>query len=427
MRRIIPVLGAILLLYALAGAQDTLTIRQIQTVPENGDISPYRGDTVVTGGVVTAGFDVFRYDAGYFYLADPAGGPFSGIYVHVPGAYIYRNLAIGDSIIFSARVLDYGTTTLEILRNTLQFRGTMPLPEPLTVSGSFLNPEGQPNSEFEPYESCLLKVEDVTFDNSPFLMGYILNFHDATDSFTAVIQSNLIRHIVTLRSNSGFNGIQGFYPRDVDESTLGLRPRSYRDFIPNPGFPVVSRIACNPRLPMNMIDVTLSAFVWDSGSITDARFNYRVDGGAWNNIIAQDSGYAGFSCLIPGYGDGTQVQYYFSATDGDGHTVTEPPTALDSVYLYTVGYYELCSYIPGDINGSGETNGVDIVFAVRLFSNFDGPPPYACDCPANNYPFFPAGDVNGNCSFNGIDVTYMVAYFKGGANLSYCPTCPPAD
>lgn len=84
-----------------------------------------------------------------------------------------------------------------------------------------------------------------------------------------------------------------------------------------------------------------------------------------------------------------------------------------------------CYYVPGDINGDGVANGLDVVFAVAYYK--DGPAPrYFCDCPPYG-PFIVAGDVNGNCTFNGIDITYFVHYLKGERPaLLYCLNCPPA-
>jgi hypothetical protein len=87
-----------------------------------------------------------------------------------------------------------------------------------------------------------------------------------------------------------------------------------------------------------------------------------------------------------------------------------------------------CSYIPGDINGNSQVNGIDIVYAVNYLKG--GPnPPVDCfpSCPLMPNPFYAAGDVNGNCAFNGIDVTFFVRYLKGQVpSLLYCPDCPPA-
>ena len=86
-----------------------------------------------------------------------------------------------------------------------------------------------------------------------------------------------------------------------------------------------------------------------------------------------------------------------------------------------------CLYMPGDINGNDQANGVDVSYGVNYFKGFGPPPPDVCQCPEPN-PGFAAGDVNGSCQFNGVDITYFVNYLKGiGPDLSFCPTCPPAQ
>jgi YHS domain-containing protein len=86
-----------------------------------------------------------------------------------------------------------------------------------------------------------------------------------------------------------------------------------------------------------------------------------------------------------------------------------------------------CQYAPGDINGNGAVNGVDIVYGVNYLKGTGPHPPIdcsgICDEPS---PFYAAGDVNGNCAFNGIDITYFVRYLKGQVSiLQYCSDCPP--
>ena len=84
-----------------------------------------------------------------------------------------------------------------------------------------------------------------------------------------------------------------------------------------------------------------------------------------------------------------------------------------------------CPYLPGDINGNGQTNGIDIGYGVNYFKG--GPvQPVRCDMCPQAQPFYAGGDVNGNCSFNGIDITFFVNYLKGiQPALLFCPTCPP--
>jgi hypothetical protein len=88
--------------------------------------------------------------------------------------------------------------------------------------------------------------------------------------------------------------------------------------------------------------------------------------------------------------------------------------------------YPTCPYIPGDINGNGQTNGIDVTYGV-IYLKGGTPPPvecYACRQPA---PFYAAGDVNGSCQFNGIDITYFITYLIGGPALLFCSDCPPSS
>jgi hypothetical protein len=100
----------------------------------------------------------------------------------------------------------------------------------------------------------------------------------------------------------------------------------------------------------------------------------------------------------------------------------------NSLQIYLFNSSE-CHYIPGDINGNGSVNGVDIVYAVGFLKGYGPPPRFDCHpvCLLTVNPFYAAGDMNGNCVFNGVDITYFVRYLKLQVpNLLTCPDCPPA-
>ena len=99
------------------------------------------------------------------------------------------------------------------------------------------------------------------------------------------------------------------------------------------------------------------------------------------------------------------------------------------VLLAAVGIFAIpswaCDYVVGDVNGNGHFTGMDVVYAVNVFSG-GPPPPDSCECPSGScHVWNVAGDVNGSCTFSGLDVMYMVRYFKGGAAPIPCPSCPP--
>jgi hypothetical protein len=80
----------------------------------------------------------------------------------------------------------------------------------------------------------------------------------------------------------------------------------------------------------------------------------------------------------------------------------------------------LCPYVPGDVNGNGQFNGMDVTYAVVFFKGGHVPPIQCNMCP-QPIPFYAAGDFNGNCVFNGVDITYIMH----GGQVRYCPSCPP--
>jgi len=98
-------------------------------------------------------------------------------------------------------------------------------------------------------------------------------------------------------------------------------------------------------------------------------------------------------------------------------------TAQATLVVFSTG--PNCDYVPGDINGNGSANGIDVTYGVTYLKG-GASPPYACDCGTYGI-FFVSGDVNGNCAFNGIDITFFVAYLKGlQPSINYCAACPPS-
>jgi hypothetical protein len=96
------------------------------------------------------------------------------------------------------------------------------------------------------------------------------------------------------------------------------------------------------------------------------------------------------------------ANYFMHTTDDSTHLyklsgIIFPTAATAFSPLLLVDYY------PGDANGSGVVNGLDVVFLVNYFRD-NGPIPY---------PLLSA-DANGDCMVNGLDVIYLVNYFKGG-------------
>jgi hypothetical protein len=115
-----------------------------------------------------------------------------------------------------------------------------------------------------------------------------------------------------------------------------------------------------------------------------------------------------------------------------GITTWTAPAAVDMAFcLLPVTGPSNCQYVPGDINGNGTTNGIDVTYGVGFFKG-GALPPVNCGTPIGPCPqpisFYAAGDVNGSCVFNGIDITYFVGYLQGTQpGLLFCPSCPPQE
>jgi hypothetical protein len=106
-------------------------------------------------------------------------------------------------------------------------------------------------------------------------------------------------------------------------------------------------------------------------------------------------------------------------------TSNDPDTPIlkKPIIVIHVTWSANCSYIPGNVNGTGGFTGLDVVYAVAYLKG--GPPPhYSCECTPGHV-WYVEGDVNNSCTFTGLDVSYMVAFLKGGPALMPCDDCPP--
>ena len=133
-------------------ALDYTPIYDIQYTADPGGDSPYLGQEVTTEGVVTAVFS-----SGYF-IEDPAGGPWSGLYV-----YDSNIPTLGERVRLTGLVDEYyNLTELKSLTGYEVLSTGNPLPEPIVL------PTGAASDE--QYEGVLVRVEDVTVINPD--LGY---------------------------------------------------------------------------------------------------------------------------------------------------------------------------------------------------------------------------------------------------------------
>jgi len=168
-------------------------------------------------------------------------------------------------------------------------------------------------------------------------------------------------------------------------------------------------------------------FVWTSSADPDSGYpvSYKVyvsrSPGFTNSIMSDAIADTIWNCTTALPED---TLLYWKVVAENGHA---PARMSDDIFMLFIHDTGGCVYIPGDINGNGSANGIDVTYAITYFKGGTPPPDY-CDCrpDAPIYPFYAAGDVNGNCNFNGVDISYFIAYVLGGPGLMSCPGCPPA-
>ena len=148
------IIGILVFVFVVSIAFAT-TIYDIQYTTEAGPDgfypSPLEGDEVTVTGIVTGAN--FGHDL-YFFISDPEGGAWHGIYVYDFEA----GPALGDEVTVTGTVTEYyGLTELGYCTVTIHSSGN-PVPDPIQVTTLNLVVPAQA----EMYEGCLVEVNNVT-------------------------------------------------------------------------------------------------------------------------------------------------------------------------------------------------------------------------------------------------------------------------
>jgi len=144
---------------------------QFTTTPGNDGTypSPYNGQTVTVSGVVTN--NTYGTTSTYptstkFYISDPIGGPWRGLYIYVFGT----GVQVGDMVNCTGPLTEYngmteivfqsGVTSIQIVSSG----NALPAPA-LIPTSTLVNPANFADAEM--WESVLCKVENVTVTTAP--------------------------------------------------------------------------------------------------------------------------------------------------------------------------------------------------------------------------------------------------------------------
>jgi hypothetical protein len=324
-----------------------IPIDSLQRVPCNVDSSLFAGDTVITGGLITAGTGTFYAGTGVtFYMEDPSGGPFSGIMAYEPNAQGYPDLFPGDSILVTALVSEYVSqgppfvtmTELFIIPGSFQFRMYgMPQPDPIDVIASEIDSTGGADSCAEKYEGVFIRVHNLTVDTViNYTTTSVWICHDSLGGTCFVREaSDSIPNSYRPAEGTQYDFIQGdVYHRF---GAYHLQPRYYRDMKPAGGAPIVTSYR-SPNYPLVGDTVTITATVVDDSGIPDnaVRLFYRINVGGWNNVPMQPAGGDNYNFRLPSPVLGWNVDYYIQATDDSNNVSKDPYEAPFSFYQYMV-------------------------------------------------------------------------------------------
>jgi hypothetical protein len=130
--------------------------------------SPYNGQTVTVEGIVTN--NTYGTTSTYptstkFYISDPAGGPWSGLYIYVFGT----GVQVGDFVTCTGAISEYYGFTEMIYGSgatvVINSSGNA-LPEPALIQTSVLSDPAVP-ANAEMWEGALCKFENVTVTAAP--------------------------------------------------------------------------------------------------------------------------------------------------------------------------------------------------------------------------------------------------------------------
>lgn len=189
-----------------------LTVSNIQ-YSGAGTTSPENGNQVRVIGIATYA-DPYGYA-----IADPAGGPWSGIYV----SDINHRPEIGDRVLVEGWVNESDSMTILSSVSDYQTLGTGYSVPPATIAASQVTAEA--------YEGVYARIEDVTVNN--INVGGTEEFWQVTDGASVKVGTRVpYRYVWNL--NDTLEAVQGIV--FVEGSTISIQPRNDWDFIGRPVF-----------------------------------------------------------------------------------------------------------------------------------------------------------------------------------------------
>ena len=239
-----------------------LTIYDIQYTEEPSGDSPYEGQIVTVIGIVTATGYYSSGNSNRFFISEPEGGAWKGIYV-----FNYDSIVeLGDEVEVTGEVQEYfDFTELASISNVTILSSSNPLPAPVEITTHELATE-------EKYESVLVKISSVTVTATPDNYG---QWYVDDGSGECQIDDPIYDY-PNPQIGVQFYSITGVV--DYSYYEYALIPRNAGDFILM-GVPIVEDVYTIPSYPSINEEITVVAEVFDYYRfISEVKIYYRYAG-----------------------------------------------------------------------------------------------------------------------------------------------------
>jgi hypothetical protein len=323
-------------------------IHDIQFTTDLSGNSPYNGQTVWTGGMVTA--VSYQGQAIRYFIADRPGGLWSGILVNDNQN---RFLAAGDSVRLQAEVQESSSQTR--LRNIVT--GTF---SSVPASGNVPPVVVSSGSVGEPTEGVLIELRTVTV-TAVSATGFTVN--DGSGPVTVGRGTNAgWSYAYEPLVGDELSSIRGITTAVGNVYTLNPRNDSDFGFVGNRP-PLISNVQSTPASPTELQADTVTAVIIDQTGVAWASIFFRFgadtvfesrpmyNDGLHGDRLAGDSLWGG---VIPAGPACKMCNYYVQAADSQDAQGTSPADAPTSTYSYRIRSSVLSIY---DLQYTGNPSG----------------------------------------------------------------------
>ncbi len=262
------ILISILALTLSVGLMAQLSCYDIQyTDNPNGD-SPYNGQSVTVQGIVTA-----KNPGSAFYIGDPGGGPWSGLYVFHGNTS--NRVELGDMVLLTGTVTEYFNLT-ELTNVTASEVLSSNNPIPITTLSTNDLPFN--NSRSEQYEGVLVRFNDVQIKSTMDSYGQykIADSSNVQSMVDDVLYAPQVSQIVVGEWWSQIQGVVDFH------SVAGYKilPRNASDMLKVDDVSHAAiRIGTEPNATMDEINIlnVYTSKLKNEWGIREYGMTFRID------------------------------------------------------------------------------------------------------------------------------------------------------